>query len=40
MLIAFCIVLAVAALGGVIGTRVWLLRKIKDAQKKEERPFD
>lgn len=40
MLIAFCIGIAVVVLGGVIGARVWLLHKIKDAQRKEERPFD
>ncbi|ERS51869.1 MULTISPECIES: hypothetical protein [Corynebacterium] len=40
MLIAFCILLAILAVGGVLGSRVWMLRRIKEAEANNERPFD
>ena len=36
----FAISLAVIALIAVIGSRVWMLRHIQQAQKDGERPFD
>ncbi|HCG2962843.1 TPA: hypothetical protein NJT28_001511 [Corynebacterium striatum] len=36
----FAIGLAALALAGVIGSRVWMLKQIKDAQDRGERPFD
>lgn len=35
-----CIGLAVLAFAGVLGSRVWMLRHIKDAERRGERPFD
>ena len=40
MLIAFCILLAVLAVAGVLGSRVWMLRCIKEAEANNERPFE
>ncbi|MDK8877598.1 hypothetical protein, partial [Corynebacterium striatum] len=36
----FAIGLATLALAGVIGSRVWMLKHIKNAQDRGERPFD
>lgn len=36
----FAIALAAIALVAVIGSRVWMLRHIQQAQKDGERPFD
>lgn len=36
----FSIALAAIALVAVIGSRVWMLRHIQQAQKDGERPFD
>ena len=40
MLIVFCVLLAVLAVAGVLGSRVWMLRRIKEAEANNERPFD
>ncbi|MGV0331177.1 hypothetical protein [Corynebacterium macginleyi] len=40
VLIALCILLAVLAVAGVLGSRVWLLRRIKEAAANNERPCD
>jgi len=40
VLIAFCILLAVLAVAGVLGSRVWMLRRIKEAEANNERPFE
>lgn len=39
-MIIFAIALAVVAITALIGSRVWLLRRISDAEKSGERPFD
>ncbi|HFG8933319.1 TPA: hypothetical protein ACGI1P_000058 [Corynebacterium striatum] len=36
----FTIGLATLALAGVIGSRVWMLKHIKNAQDRGKRPFD
>lgn len=40
MLIVFCVLLAVLAVAGVLGSRVWWLRRIKEAAANNERPCD
>lgn len=39
-MIIFAIALAVVAITALIGSRVWLLRRIRDAEERGERPFD